>query len=49
MCRKRLAEKFFQIALLVFEIFEVDCPMVLIFCFWPELDSFKLSEELGWF
>ncbi len=37
MYRKRLAENFVQIAFLVFEIriFEVDCPVGLIFFFWP--------------
>jgi hypothetical protein len=37
MYRKRLAENFVQIALLVFEIriFEVDCPVGLNFFFWP--------------
>jgi hypothetical protein len=47
MYRIRLAENFVQIALLVFEIriFEVDCPVGLIFFFLAHLQIYRRTDR----
>jgi hypothetical protein len=47
MYRKRLAENFVQIALLVFEIriFEVDCPVGLIFFFLAHSQIYRRTNR----